>query len=108
MNYCVSHEFIHIYTLQSPRCLFERLDSQSNITNHPLLVKLYEKCSRKVGKQSFANKVALVSKLITFDWFHTRLSSDSLRVKLKMCLFKYPSVLFTLVPGELENQLRQH
>ncbi len=85
ITYCISREFKRIYTYQRPKCLFERLDSQSYRTNCPPLVKFYENSSLKIGKQSFGNKVVLVSWLIDFDWYYTWLSSDSFRIKLKSC-----------------------
>ncbi len=59
--------------------------------------------------QEFANKVALVSRNVTFDWFFSRLSPDVSKICLKKCLFKYPSVSCTFsVPGELQCQIAKH
>jgi hypothetical protein len=32
-----------------------------------------------------------VSTKLNFDWFHAKIVNDILRIKLKRCLFKYPS-----------------
>ena len=108
-RYCISREYIRVYTSQSPKALFEMLDRQVYHTNRPLMLRFYDNSKKQVGRQTFANTVSQVSKDVQFDWFYTRLSPDQLRIKLKECLFKYPSVSSSFhVPGELSRQILQH
>jgi hypothetical protein len=106
MNYCVSCEFIHIYTCQSPQSLFQRLDDQSYQLKRQQLVKFYYNSHQKIGLQVFSNKVPIVSGQLNFDWYYSRLSLDSL--KLKQSLFKYPSVACSYVPVELQHQIYKY
>jgi len=109
MNYGTAREFIRIYQSGTPTSLFERLDKQSYRTNRPQLAKFFDVSRSKIGLQTFSNKVANVSKSVTFDWFYTRLSQDALRIKLKNSLFKYPSAAASIsVPERMKHQLNRH
>ncbi len=106
MKYCIARELIRTYRSQRPQSIYEWLDRQSYWTNRPLLVKLYDVSLLIVGRQTFANKVAIISRDVSCDWYF---SLDAIKINLKSCLFKYPSVLCAFsVPGELYNQIKQH
>ena len=64
---------------------------QSYPVSRPLRVLFFDSSSHRAGRQDFCNRVAHTSKLLTFDWHYIPLNPDLLRIKLKNCLFKYPT-----------------
>jgi hypothetical protein len=43
----------------------------------------------KIGRQSFPNRVSLISRRISFNWFDVPLSVDVIRNQIKSCFFTY-------------------
>jgi hypothetical protein len=45
---------------------------------------------KKSCQSNFSKMAATVLGYLNFDWFYTKMSNDGLRMKLKVCLLKYP------------------
>ncbi len=100
-KYSSARESIRLYKSGTPHNLFKRLDSQSYSISRPFAAKrFFENSTLKIGRQTLPNKVASTLNKLDFDWHYTQQSSDLLRISLKHCLFKYPSVASHIIPGK--------
>ena len=89
---------IRILNRQRPGLIFDHLSDHSFALKRPNLIFFYDNSQTRKGKQCFPNCAAYVSRKLDFDWHSTVLNNDALRVKLKECLFKYPTAAGCFFP----------
>ncbi len=90
------HEFktvkmlISICNNSSPYVLFKEIlshaMSERRSENRP---KFFDTSRLKIGRQSFSNRLNIISRKINFDWLGQGHSKDTLRMKLKSSFFNY-------------------
>jgi len=105
-NYTVASEMIRIFNSGSPVRLYTRLLDNSYVIHRPDRIRFFSSSHTKIGDQSFENKVVTITSMLDFDWHFNPPSKDSLRIRLKNCLFKFPSSAVSFSVLGLEKQLR--
>ena len=87
-DYCVSKTFIGILNNRLPTRINESITAQCYKRHRDFDRWLsYDKSVRKIGRQSFCNRLTEISSKLDFDWIN--LSKDAIRTNLKRLFFPY-------------------